>query len=272
MGILSSSGMAQTAMNIGRCMIQIQVQSTASGAIVFDRALGFVPDDAWFDAPRRSSANPDTAPRGGRGGVVFIDTPLGVCVLRHYHRGGLAARISADRYWWLGARRTRAFREFHLLAKLIEAGLPVPAPVAARYVRRGLQYRADLVTRRIDAARTLAERLADGTLDSALAHAVGHIIARFHAAGVWHADLNAHNILIGAGDVVWLIDFDRGRFRKPRLVWQQANVARLRRSLDKLGACRKPDFDAAFWHPLLAAYHRTLSLGEAATQADGDHP
>ncbi|MDR2012827.1 MAG: 3-deoxy-D-manno-octulosonic acid kinase [Rhodanobacter sp.] len=253
-------------------MINTQVQFTASGAIMFDRALGFVPDDAWFDAPCRSSASSGDASCGGRGGVVFIDTPLGVGVLRHYHRGGLAARISADQYVWLGARRTRAFREFHLLAKLIQAGLPVPAPVAARYVRHGLQYRADLVTRRIDAARTLAERLAQGTLDPALAHAIGRTIALFHAAGVWHADLNAHNILTGAGDAVWLIDFDRGRFRKPRLAWQQANLTRLRRSLDKLGASGQADFDAAFWHPLLAAYHRALSLGEVATQAGGTCP
>ena len=25
-----------------------------------------------------------------RGGVAFVDTPAGACVLRHYHRGGLA--------------------------------------------------------------------------------------------------------------------------------------------------------------------------------------
>ncbi|GAA0719987.1 3-deoxy-D-manno-octulosonic acid kinase [Dokdonella soli] len=249
-------------------MIEAQVQSTATGAIVFDRALGIAPDDAWFDRARASGAAA-AVPSGGRGGVAFVDTPAGECALRHYHRGGFAARISADRYLWTGAARTRAFREFHLLAKLAGAGLPVPAPVVARYVRDGLYYRADLMTRRIESSHTLAERLAVGALGLALALRVGRTIARFHASGVWHADLNAHNILVDVADAVWLIDFDRGRMRKPKLAWQQANIARLRRSFEKLGARRVGDFDAQFWHPLLAAYHSALSQDPPAAHVDG---
>jgi len=184
--------------------------------------------------------------------------------LRHYHRGGLMARLSSDRYLWSGAKRTRAFREFNLLAQLANARLPVAAPVAARYVREGCTYRADLLTRRVAPARTVAERLRDGSVDPVLARRVGQTVARFHSARVWHADLNAHNILVKedatpVDESVFLIDFDRGRLRKPRLAWQQSNLKRLRRSLDKLGARRLPDFDARFWHPLLAAYHETMT-------------
>jgi 3-deoxy-D-manno-octulosonic acid kinase len=236
-------------------MAQAQVQSTTDGAIVFDPALGITPCPEWFDPARWTSLGRVAS---GRGGVVFVDLPVGACALRHYHRGGLAARLSEDAYLWSGAARTRAFREFQLLASLADRGLPVSPPVAARYVRKGLAYRADLLTRRID-ADTLATRLAQGRLDAALAQRVGRTIADFHAFGVWHADPNAHNILADAQDHISLIDFDRGRLRKVQVTWQQANLARLHRSLVKLGASRLQGFEARFWHPLLAAYHEAMA-------------
>jgi 3-deoxy-D-manno-octulosonic acid kinase len=235
---------------------------TEDGAIVFDAAVcaGARPDARWFDAAHWSDQGAAEARTGGRGGVSFVETPAGACVLRHYHRGGLVARVSADRYFWTGADRTRAFREFRLLDHLVRAGLPAPAPVAAHYERRGISYVADLLVRRIPAAETLAERLSRDGLDTALARRIGETIARFHAAGACHADLNAHNILIDERGAVSLIDFDRGRLRKPALGWQEANLARLLRSLRKLGAPKRiAAFDAAFWHPLLAAYHDALA-------------
>lgn len=248
-------------------MIEAQVQSTANGAIVYDRTLGIAPDERWFDRAHWS-ASAET-PSAGRGNAAFVETPIGSCVLRHYRRGGFAARLSRDRYVWTGAGRTRAFLEFQLLAHLVNIGLPAPHPVAARYQRDGLGYRADLLTRRIANAQTLAQRLAASTLTHRLAHDVGRTIAAFHEAQVWHADLNAHNVLIGGDDAVWLIDFDRGRLRKPNLTWQQANLARLRRSLDKLGARLIADFDAQFWHPLLAAYHEAMARIRPAGGARG---
>ena len=245
-------------------MIEAQVQSTATGAIVFDRSLGILPDDSWFERAHWTALGQADTQSGGRGGVSFIETPIGSCALRHYHRGGLMARFSADHYFWTGAARTRAFREFDLLAQLANAGLPVSAPIAARYVRDGFYYRADLLTRRIVPAQTLADRLATGSLSPVLAQDIGRTIARLHTARVWHADLNAHNILVGGtisdgNHPVWLIDLDRSCLRKPKLAWQQANLRRLRRSLDKLGARRSIGFDIQFWHPLLAAYHEAMS-------------
>jgi 3-deoxy-D-manno-octulosonic acid kinase len=251
-------------------MSEAQVQPTADGAVLFDAAAcgGARPDATWFDAAHWSARGPVERHGGGRGGVAFVETPAGACVLRHYHRGGLAARVSADKYLWTGERRTRAFREFRLLDHLASAGLPVPAPVAAHYARRGMHYVADLIVRRIPFVETLADRLARGALGATLAERVGTAIARFHAAGACHADLNAHNILLDERDFVSLIDFDRGTLRKPAMNWQQGNLKRLRRSLDKLGARKRfADFDVSFWHPLLAAYHATLTVRPIAQAA-----
>ncbi len=264
-------------------MVNKQVRAIPDGAILFDAAAfdaGAVPapDARWFDAAWWSvQGKSELRSAAGRGGVAFVQTPLGWCVLRHYHRGGLAAVASADRYVWTGAARSRSFREFELSSRLLHLGLPVPEPIAARCVREALTYRADLLIRRLPGVQTLAEALATGSLDASVASRVGRTLARFHSVGVWHADLNAHNVLLGdlsagntATDAVWLIDFDRGRLRKPALAWQESNLMRLRRSFVKLGALSSTgDFDSGFWHPLLAEYHARLATGANVRSNDG---
>lgn len=173
---------------------------------------------------------------GGRGSVSVLRTQEGDWVLRHYRRGGLAARVSADRYFWSGANATRSFREWRLLAELQRLGLPAPAPVAARYERIGLFYRADIITVRLTNAVTLAQAIRGHALPEETWHRIGRTIARFHAAGVHHADLNANNIMLSGADV-YLLDFDRGRIRA-RGAWESVVIARLKRSLEKL---RAPD-------------------------------
>jgi 3-deoxy-D-manno-octulosonic acid kinase len=241
-------------------MMQERTLEDAAGAILFDAAVSPQVGSEWFDPDywRRRDALRTQA--GGRGGVAIIGTPVGECVLRHYRRGGAVASAMGDRYLWTGADRTRPFREFRLLAEIARLGLPGPTAVAARYRRRGAFYAADLITRRIDSAQTLAERVTGGRLDGQLAGAVGALVARFHRAGVWHADLNAHNVLIAPAGL-YLIDFDRGRLRDPADGWRQSNLRRLRRSLLKLGAAGQGEvaFETAVWQPLLHQYGRTLN-------------
>ncbi|HEY7872681.1 MAG TPA: 3-deoxy-D-manno-octulosonic acid kinase, partial [Rudaea sp.] len=169
-------------------------------------------------------------------------------------------RILGDRYWWTQAERTRSFAEFRLLAVLRDEGLPVPQPIAARYRRSGAQYRADILTRRIENSVTLAELMVQNRLDAVVAARVGAEIARFQARGAYHADLNAHNILL-TDTMVWLIDFDRGEMRSPARAWQLANLARLRRSLRKIGAARngEAEFERGLWKPLLAAWEKGMA-------------
>ncbi|MEW5307064.1 MAG: hypothetical protein WDW36_009482 [Sanguina aurantia] len=194
-------------------MMQEQTHKGTAGAIVFDAAVSGDVGNDWFSQDYWQARGALHLQAGGRGGVGIIDTPAGTCILRHYRRGGLVAALMGDRYLWTGAVRTRSFQEFRLLADMTRQGLPVPQVVAARYTRRGAYYTADLIMRRIAPAMTLAECLAAGTLDTALAEAVGTLLARFHRAGIWHADLNAHNILV-TPEQLYLIDFDRGRQRR----------------------------------------------------------
>lgn len=227
--------------------------------MVYDAALPETPAWDWFDREWWRARGALTAAAGGRGGVAFLNMPVGTGVLRHFRRGGLIAPLLGDRYLWRGRARSRGFAEFALLARLSQLGLPVPAPIAARCVRRGIYYTADLITRAIDDTQTLAEVVAAQRVDTALAGRVGELVARFHAAGVDHADLNAHNILV-AREGLWLIDFDRGEIRATGTAWKLANLARLKRSLLKVGASHGNEtvLDREIWTPLMRGYERVF--------------
>ena len=234
--------------------------ASGAGMLLSDREA--LPDatPALFD-PRNPALSARPVAEGGRGAAWFVNTAAGEAVLRHYRRGGLAARVSRDAYLFAGAERTRAFREFRLLRALHERGLPVPRPLAAAYGREGARYRAALLVARIGGARSFGDVLrAGGTPDWT---AIGRLLARFHRAGVCHADLNVDNVLMDANGSHWLIDFDRGRLRAPARAWQQANLARLLRSLRKqLGARAHSAEIVEGWQALRAAYDD--SLQEAA--------
>ncbi len=195
----------------------------------------------------------------GRGTTHFIELGGIPCVLRHYRRGGLV-RVLGDRYLRGTLPQTRAWREWHLLADLVVQRLPVPQPVAARVITHGLFYRADLITQKLKGTCSLSQALKDRwVLSEKRWQIIGQCIRRFHDAGVYHADLNAHNILLDADERVWLIDFDRGDIRPPTSDWQQANLARLRRSLDKLSRLHRTSheifhFTNADWQQLMRGW------------------
>lgn len=203
------------------------------GAILFDPERVDAPDWRLFDRDRWRAKGVLTAQPGGRGSVHFIDDGPRHWVLRRYLRGGVAASFARDRYWYLGEDRTRPFREFRLLARLRELGLPVPVPVAAGYRRAMLTYVAELVTERLAGTQSLAELVRTGRMSAADWEAIGRSLRRFHDAGVQHADLNAHNVLMDGSGAVWLVDFDRGRMRAPG-AWRGRVLGRLARSLAKV--------------------------------------
>ena len=190
----------------------------------------------------------------GRGSAWFIGSATSRWVLRHYRRGGFIARFSQDRYLWSGERRVRAFAEWRLLAHLVQRRLPVPQPIAAWYRRTGLTYRCDLIMQRLPDSLPLSAWLRSAALPPAAWRAIGAVIANLHHAGVDHADLNAHNILLDAAQSVSVIDFDRGRLRTPGM-WRLRNLRRLHRSLAKIALALPPGrFIPQAWDALLAGY------------------
>jgi 3-deoxy-D-manno-octulosonic acid kinase len=224
------------------------------GAMLSDASRASNLSEDWFDARAWQARGQIERAARGRGTTWLIHTGDRRIVLRHYRRGGLAASLSRDRYLWRGEAATRPFAEWYLTYHLHRAGLPVPAPLAARYVRRGVLYHGDLITEQIVDARSLAERLRAAALSIISWVAVGRCIRRFHDLGVYHPDLNAHNILFARDEAVYLIDFDRGRLRKPGL-WCDANLVRLRRSLEKVTWGLPPGrITEADWHGLLDGY------------------
>jgi 3-deoxy-D-manno-octulosonic acid kinase len=223
--------------------------------LVYDPTLVEPPDPDWFEPERLAAQGRILGQSSGRRAAYFVSLPPHTLVLRHYWRGGMMARLSADRYLWLGEQRTRVLREWQLLQTLHERGLPVPRPAAARLRREGLSYSADLLTLRIPDTDSLAARVGASALSAPLWEAVGRCLRRFHDAGAYHADLNAHNILLDRQDRVFVIDWDRGRLIKPARRWQQANLARLFRSLEKLHRLRAAfHYDQQCRERLLAGY------------------
>lgn len=209
----------------------------------------------WFQPRYWMARSAVFARHAGRGAAIGFEDQGRRYLLRHYLRGGLAAAVSADQYLWLGEARTRSLSELKLTLRLHADGMPVPRPVAVHYRQTGIGYTADIITDYLADTRTLAQLLAAGDVPLGTWAAIGRTIRRFHDRGVDHGDLNAHNILLRGEDGVFLIDFDKARLRQRAGLWRDANLARLRRSLDALEDGRAtPRFDDTQWQVLLTAW------------------
>ena len=191
---------------------------------------------------------------GGRGHTLIIGDGTNEYVLRHFKRGGVVGRFVHNSYIWLGEDKTRSFMEWRLLYKLHAMGLAVPRPAVARYCLTGRTYTADIITCRIPDIRSLSIRIAEASAGEEFWGSLGACLRRFHDAGANHADLNAYNVQVNAADEITLLDFDRGRIMPPGL-WQQKNLARLHRSLQKILRLNpRVNYSEENWQQLLEGY------------------
>ena len=176
-------------------------------------------------------------------------------VLRHYFRGGVPAYFTKDRFLFRGWQATRPYQELNILQAMIQVGLPVPYPVAARCRTTRLSYTADIIMHEIPGAQPIAEILTKRALTSAEWSEIGNTIRRFHRLGFQHVDLNATNILLDGNSQIHLVDFDRCKRRKYSKGWAMASIVRLQRSLNKLQSTNQDfNYELDDFNLMLKAY------------------
>ena len=224
--------------------------------ILYDGALEEIDPEIWpdlFEPAFLEKNNLVNSTAAGRGQVYFFSRGPLELVLRHYRRGGLLGKFISDCYLGFSPRGSRPFREWRLLRKLYELGLPVPRPAAARIIRGPGFYRGDLVTLEVKNAAALSALLQKKPLGEEGWQTVGRTIRRFHDQGVSHPDLNAANILLRDMEV-FLLDFDKGSIR-PDGDWKTAQLERLQRSLEKWRRQAGTfHFSQPDWETLVAGY------------------
>lgn len=225
-----------------------------------ERSRAEAPAPEWFDPVKWRHAGAVALETSGRGEVLIVAHGSETWVLRHYRRGGLVARLIDDHYLWLGANRTRAFREWRLLRSLRAAGLPVPGPVAAHVYKTGVIYTADIITSYLPNTRKLSWFIAQGRVPAGCWRRIGAMLRGFHDHGVDHPDLTAHNVLLDDAGDAFLVDFDNAQMKPPG-DWRRVGIDRFNRSLRKVALETGTDFDAGAWAELEGGYAAPASAG-----------
>jgi len=167
----------------------------------------------------------------GRGEVFVFPLGPGQGVYRGHLRGGLVRHLLRRSYFM----ENRPRKELQIHHAIWSRGLPVPRPLGAVWRRNGPFYCGAMATEYLEGV-SLEFYLRQGLEDSGeVLRGVGETLARFHEAGVYHADLNVNNIMLVEGRA-HLIDFDKAVLGTRGDVRRGArNLRRLERSFGKRG-------------------------------------
>ncbi|WP_413285872.1 3-deoxy-D-manno-octulosonic acid kinase [Vibrio sp. MA40-2] len=231
----------------------VQTYKSGNETIWYDSDLLSVPVEMCTNAPYWYVHNKVVGVAKGRGTTWFVQLANLQGALRHYRRGGLFGKLVSDQYCFQGWQKTRSYQEFLLLTTLRTAGVNVPRPIAARAVKTGLIYRADLLSEKVPNAHDLVDILQRQPLTKQNYYNIGQQIRKMHDVSVNHTDLNIHNILLDDEQNVWIIDFDKCTVQSGD-AWKSSNLDRLKRSFFKEQGKRNIHWNENEWQLLLAGY------------------
>ena len=118
-------------------------------------------------------------------------------------------------------------------------------------------YKADILVEVIPGAVDVFRLLREKQLSAELWQKLGAVIKELHDAGVYHSDLNCHNLMLDDHDKAWIVDFDKCDFREEG-DWKEANIQRLLRSLRKEKEKNETFYwkESRDWPELLTGYRR----------------
>jgi hypothetical protein len=158
---------------------------------------------------------------------------------RRSRRGGMIASILSDVY---AGMTPRPLTELAVTIEAMRRGIPVAEPMGAmvEWIAPVL-YRGFFLTRAVP-GMTLWEFLKTDDDSTVRSHVLGQAraaIDAMHEKGLFHADLNLHNLLVTQvreSFTVIIIDLDKSRFFDSplSLAMRRSNAARLMRSARKL--------------------------------------
>jgi hypothetical protein len=205
-----------------------------------------------------ASLNRTPATGAGNRESGFVIKPNGCpdIFVRRSRRGGLMHFVNRDLYFGL---RPRPLVELAVALEATQRGVPVAEPlgVTIESLAPGV-YRGAMLTQ-VMAGMTLWELLRtddDPSVRSFLIEESRRVIDRMHEAGLFHDDLNLHNLFvtrIAESFTIVILDLDKARLYSKPLNPQlrRLNLDRLARSAHKLDRT-----GAIFTPPILALLTR----------------
>ncbi len=176
-----------------------------------------------------------------RSAMAFTIADLPPMFARRYRRGGLMRFLVSELYAGLVPR---PLRELMVTVLAHQRGLPVVEAIGAMVETAGpCLYRGWFLTRALDGV-TLWTLLLSGSEGSGRREALEQArttIDRLHEGGLYHADLNFHNLFVCRGEAplrVVALDLDKARLYPAALApaLRRANFSRLARSARRLSA------------------------------------
>lgn len=158
----------------------------------------------WRTLYEAAEGQPRVGVVHGRGVGVVARFGEETWVVRHYRRGGRAARLG-DRYVRLGT--PRSLRELTVSVAARARGIRTPEVKVAAWYDDGAVRRCDIAVTYIADSRDLAHVLFEqGTRAQVVAAAA--LLRDCIRKGLLHRDLNLKNVLV-AGDEAYILDLDR---------------------------------------------------------------